>query len=133
MELTLALPMHLNQGLAIIALPEVLKRDPFKSTIRVDSLYLPSNLEAKSEGCFLVCNASFYRDKNQQLRKNILGLFMNVPTATMTTFGDFSATLTMPQETVQIECVDFHGKRQNITACGVVHIRGSVSNKLLAI
>ena len=133
MELTVALPIHLNQGLAIIALPEVLKRDPFKSTIRVDSLYLPSNLEAKSEGYFLVCNASFYRDKNQQLRKNILGLFINRPTATMTTFSDFAATLTIPQENVEIECVDFHGKRQNVTAWGVVHISGSVSNKLLAI
>ena len=133
MELAVALPLHLKEGLAEITFPEALKRDLGKSTLRIDCLWLPLNMQAHSEGFFLVCSASFYRDKNQELKKNILGLFKNTQEPSMTKFSEYSAPLTLPQETIQIECVNFHGKRQNVSALGVVHIRGSVSDKLLAI
>ena len=102
-------------------------------SLHIDCLYLPNNSTANDEGLFLVCSASFYRDKNQNMKKNILGMFLNTPTPSVARFGDFWLPLTLPQETIQIECVDFHGERQDVSSLGVVHIRGTVTNKLLAI
>ena len=133
MELNLSLPIHLKQGLAEISFPEGYTRDPYKTTIRLDSLCLPVNRQAHKEGLFVVCNASFYRGKNQQQEKNVLGLFANMPSGGLENFGNTKFPLTMPQENIQIECVDFHGVRQDVAALGVVQLCGPVRNKLLAI
>ena len=133
MELSVAQPLHLKNGMGEIQFPEALTRDPSKSSLHIDCLYLPNNSTANDEGLFLVCSASFYRDKKQNMKKNILGMFLNTPTPSVARFGDFWLPLTLPQETIQIECVDFHGERQDVSSLGVVHIRGTVTNKLLAI
>ena len=44
----------------------------FKSTIQLDSFYLSKNANAKNEALMVVCNGSFYRDRNQKLQKNVL-------------------------------------------------------------
>ena len=41
--------------------------------------------------------------------------------------------ITSAQETLEIEIVDFHNKRLNISALAVFHFEGSVKNKLLTI
>ena len=133
MELAVALPLHLKEGLAEITFPEALKRDPLQIYTPFDCLWLPRNMQAHSEGFFLVCSASIYRDKNLELKKNTLGLFKSTQKPSLTKFREYSAPLTLPQETIQNECVNFHGKCQNVSALGVVHIRVSISNKLLAI
>ena len=133
MELDLAIPLNIVEGVAHFAFPDTLRREMFQSTIQLNSFYLPKNPKAKNEALMVACNGSFYRDRNQELQKNVLGMFLNKSRPTLYTFTDPSVPITLPLETLEVEITDPKGLRQKVSAVGVVHMSGGVHNRLLTI
>ena len=131
MSLQVSLSLHIIKGEAQLEYPPVFKREALTARIRCKSLGFMDNEDAANAPLFVVCSGSMYRDQNSHLKKNILGMFQNQPTANIVNF-DYFAPLTTPQEVITVEIVDFHGKRQDINALAVFHIEGLINNHLMA-
>ena len=133
MELALSVPLTLVDGAASFEFPDALRREMFKSTIQLDSFYLSKNANAKNEALMLVCNGSFYRDRNQTLQKNVLGLIINKPRPNLFTFTSHPVPINLPLDTLEVEIIDSKGARQKVSGLGLLHVKGSVQNRFLTI
>ena len=132
MDLCISTSLIIKKGLGELEYPQALKREPLKSNIQCECLYLTDNAKAKNEPYFITCSASTYRTQDNGLKANILGMFQNKPQANIVSFT-YSAPITVPQEKLEVRIVDYHGKQQDLTCIGVFRIHGSVANRLLAI
>ena len=59
-------------------------------------------------------------------------MFQNKPETNIASFH-YTVPITVPQEKLEIQIVDYHGKQQDLTCIGVFRMHGVVSNKHLAI
>ena len=132
MNLNVSLQVFIKEGLGELQFPEVFKRSPLQVHIGCDSMWFIANPTGHNELCFIICCGSFYYTRNREQRPNILGMFQNKTTANMVNFLN-KIPITSAQETLEIEIVDFHNKRLNISALAVFHLEGSVKNQLLTI
>ena len=133
MELDLSVPLTFVDGVAVFQFPDALRREMFKSTIQLDSFYLSKNANAKNEALMVVCNGSFYRDRNQKLQKNVLGLFINKPRPNLFTFTSHPVPINLPLDSLEVEIIAPKGERQKVSGLGVLHVKGSVHNRFLTI
>ena len=133
MELNLSVPLFILKGCGKIPFPSALKREPLKSQIGCESLYLGENERAVDEPCFIICSGSIYRSQDNEVKNNMLGMFVKKKTTNLVTFSE-TVPINRPQEILEVEIVDFHGKRQEDISCiGLFRIKGTVAQKLLAI
>lgn len=130
MDLRVTSKLLIVDGHALLPFPPVLKRDALKATIQCHSLCFEKNAKALNEPFFLICSSSTHRAPNNSIINNVLGMFQNEVEANRVTF-DHSVPLTYPQDHMEIEIVDYHGKRQAVGAMGVFTIAGKISNSLL--
>ena len=133
MNLITSTPVYRMEGLGEIEFPKALKRDLLTSTIHCQSLYFTESYEAINEGYYVVWDCSYYLTQNGTVRKNVLALFQNRPAANVVHFYDNKVPLVSPQEKMNIEIIDYHGDRQDVSALAVIGIYGKVGNKLLTI
>ena len=119
------------KGHAQLPFPPVLKRGALNAHIQCHSLWFNENLNAGDEPFFVVCSGSTSFTQNNQIVRNVLGMFQNKKLSNIATF-DFAIPLTTPQENLEIEIVDFHDKRQDLGAVAVFIFEGKVGNNLLA-
>ena len=133
MELHLSIPLTVKERFAAFQFPEALRREMFKSAIKLNSLYLPKNLKAKNEPLIVVCNNSCYRNRSQELQKNILGLFLNKSRENLFEFIDDPVPITQPQKMLENKITYLEGDCQKVSAVGVIHISGSLDSKFSVI
>ena len=100
--------------------------------IGCSSLYFNPNVKANNEPCFLVSSGSFYYTPNREVRPNILCMFQNKKTTNTVSFSGMFP-VTSAQENMEIEIVDFHYKRMNVSCLAILHLEISVMNKHLTI
>ena len=87
--------------------PEALKREPLQTQIRCFSICLKLNKKANNHPIFIVCTGSYYMNKSQQMKPNILGMLTYTPAG-----GHFTPNpmpITLPQEIFDIEVIDIRG------------------------
>ena len=133
MELNVSVSLQVLKGVGWLEFPEALKREPLQSQIHCSSLYFLSNTEAKGEPLFVVCSGSLYYTHNHEMKNNILAMFQHRPTSHLLSIAYPAVPITMSQDKLAIEIVNYHGLRQNVSCLGVFQIQGKVANKLLAI
>ena len=131
MDLTDTSKLVIAKGHAILPFPPVLKREALSATILCQSLAFMDNEEALNEPFFVVCSGSTYYTNNCQTKRNVMGMFQNKKLPNIVNFAH-PVPLTHPQESLEIEYVDYHDKRQNLDALAIFVIHGKVSNNLLA-
>ena len=91
MELNLSVPLFILKGCGKMPFPSALKREPLKSQIGCESLYLGKNERAIDEPCFIICSGSIYRSQDNEVKNNMLGMFVKKKTTNLVTFSlDFS-------------------------------------------
>ena len=127
-----SLPLFINNGVGQLQFPEVFNRGPLHVKIGCSSLYFNPNVKANNEPCFLVSSGSFYYTPNREVRPNILCMFQNKKTTNTVSFSGMFP-VTSAQENMEIEIVDFHYKRMNVSCLAILHLEGSVKNKHLTI
>ena len=132
MHLNVSLPLFIKNGVGSLKFPEAFKRAPLQVYIGCDSAYFSLNTSARNEPCFITCSGSFYHTHNHEVKPNILGMFQNKRTANLVNFSK-KFPITSAQETLELEIVDFHYNRQNISCLAVFELEGLVRNKLLTI
>ena len=132
MDLNVSLPLFIKKGVGALKFPEVFKRGPLQVDISCDSMFFTANSSNDNGPCFIICSGSVYYTKDHELKPNILGMFQNKKTTNLVNFSK-KFPITSAQETLEIEIVNFHYQRQNISCLGVFHLEGSVRNKLLTI
>ena len=131
MDLIVTSKLLITDGHAFLPFPPVLKREALNVTLLCQSLCFMKNEEALDEPFFLVCSGSTHCTRDNQIKKNVLGMFQNSKDPHIATFSH-PVPLTYPQENLEIEIVDYHDKRQLLAATAVFSIHGKVSNNLLA-
>ena len=132
MDLTVSANLIIKRGLGELEYPPALKREVLKSNIQCQYLYFSVNKSAKNEPYFLICSGSKYQAQDGRLKNNVLGMFQNKPETNIASFH-YTVPITVPQEKLEIQIVDYHGKQQDLTCMGVFRMHGAVSNKHLAI
>ena len=130
MNLNVSLPLFIKKGLGELQFPELFKRAPLQVNIACDSAYFSANNTALNEPCFIVCSGSFYYTRDHEQKPNILGMFQNKRTTNLVNFSK-RFPITSAQETLEIEIVNFHNQRLDISCLAVFHLDGSVRSMLL--
>ena len=133
MDLNVSASLQILKGIGWLEFPEALKRQPLQTQIGCTSLYFVNNREAKKEPLFLVCSGSMYYTHNHAMKNNIVAMFQHKPKSHLMSSTYPAVPITMPQDKLAIEIVDYHGKRQNVSCLAVFQIHGKVANKMLAI
>ena len=88
------------------------------------------NEAALNEPLLMVCSGSTYYTQDKQVKRNILGMFQNKRTTNLVNFSK-RFPITSAQETLEIEIVNFHNQRLDISCLAVFHLDGSVRSMLL--
>ena len=67
------------------------------------------------------------------MKKNIVAMFQHNPVGELVSMSYPAVPITMPQEKLAMEIVNYHGKVQDVSCLAVFQIQGKVANKMLAI
>ena len=132
MNICVAVPLYIKQGIGELHFPEVFKRAPLQVNIGCNSMYFSPVLTTKDEPCCIICSGSYYYSAKHELKPNILGMFQNKKKINIVNFTQ-KFPISSAQEILQIEIVDFNYKRKDISSIAVFHFEGAVSNRHLAI
>ena len=133
MELTLSLPVNITEGQGSLTFPEALKRKPLNTFIRCQSICFSNSVSAVEFPLFVVCSGSCYLTRDRQINRNILGMFKPTPGGLVNFNSSKDIPITIPEELMHIEVIDFQGLRKNISGMIVVEIRGTIVNRFLAV
>ena len=133
MDLNITVSLQVLKGIGWLEFPEALKREPLQIQIRCISLFFGDNKDAKREPLFVVCSGSCYYTQDHEMKNNILAMFQHLPITHLRETAYPAVPITMSQDKLAIEIVDYHGNRQNVSCLGICQIQGKVANKLLAI
>ena len=133
MELKTSEVVKVQEGIGSVQFPEALKREPLRTQIRCNSVCLKPDKQADHQPIFIVCTESYYLNKSQQMKRNILGMFTYTPIGGLTHFTHSPMPVILSQESFEVEIVDITGTRKNVDAAAVFEIQGFVNNRNLAI